>query len=172
MAVIASLVVGANGACSIDGQSRGLSTPPDRERFLERHRSASAFIIGKQSSARERYKRVDIPIFVFTRETAPLRFEHPMMQQVNSSFGLKEIVTLIDERIEGNIVVESGPLLLMALAREGCIDHLELSISPIVGDGDFIDVDQLLDYFTIEEEELIEGTRLLKCRDKGNSADG
>lgn len=169
MAIIASLVVGANGACSIEGQSRGLSTPPDRERFLERHRNATAFIIGKQSSARERYSRVDIPIFVFTRETTPLHFEHPMMQQINSSFGLNEIVTLIDERIEGNIVVESGPLLLMALVQEGCIDYLELSITPIEGDGDFIDVDELLTHFTIEEDKIIDGTRLLKCRDKSNT---
>lgn len=91
------------------------------------------------------------------------------MQQINSSFGLNEIVTLIDERIEGNIVVESGPLLLMALVQEGCIDYLELSITPIEGDGDFIDVDELLTHFTIEEDKIIDGTRLLKCRDKSNT---
>lgn len=170
MAVIASIVVGANGACSLDGQSRGLSTPPDRERFLERHRNASAFIIGKVSSSRERYTRADIPIFVFSRETTPLHFEHPMMQQINSQFGLKEIVTLIDQRIDGDIVVESGPSLLIALVREGCIHQLELSITPIEGDGDFIDVNELLTHFTIEKEEIIDGTRLLKCRNKGNSA--
>lgn len=169
MAVIASLVMGSNGATSIEGSSRGLSTPPDRERFLARHRSASAFIIGRESAARERYLSEDTPIFVFTRNTTPLHFENPAMQQINSSLGLQELVRLIDSRIEGQIVIEAGPTLLTALVAESCVDRLELSITPIEGDGNFLDCEELLQNFEIEKELTIDGTRLLECRYKGNA---
>mgnify|MGYP006186857029 CR=1 FL=1 len=141
MTVIASLVVGSNGATSLDGLSRGLSTAADRSRFLHRHRRAAAFIIGKQSALIENYGQSAVPIFIFTRSTQRLELPHPMMQQVTVDRNLREITQLIDLRITGDIVVEAGASLLGALIEAQVIDILELSISPIAGDGDFIDLD-------------------------------
>ncbi len=170
MAVIASLVIGSNGATSMGGISAPLSTPADRERFLQRHRSAAAFIIGKNSAALESYRATRVPIFVFSRYTTPLTFAHPMMQQVTVDRNLLEITRIIDHRIDGEIVVEAGASLLMAMAKSGAIDLIELSRTPILGDGGFIDVDELLaDFETISERE-VDGTRLLECRYQGNSA--
>ena len=171
MAVIASLVVGANHATSKDGSSRALSTPVDRERFLRRHRAASAFIIGKKSALAENYQGASVPIFVYSRSSTPLHFDHPLMQQITVDRNLRDITQLIDLRIHGDIVVEAGPSLLMALVEEGVVDILELSISPIEGDGDFIDVEKLLEYFAVESEEEVDGTRLLSCRNQSNSSD-
>jgi riboflavin biosynthesis pyrimidine reductase len=171
MAVIASLVVGANHATSKGGSSRPLSTPADRERFLRRHRGASAFIIGKKSAASENYQGASVPIFVYSRDSTPLTFNHPLMQQVTVDRNLRDITQLIDLRIEGDIVVEAGPALLMALVEEGVIDLLELSISPIEGDGDFIDVAKLLRNFAVESDKEVDGTRLLSCRNKSNTSD-
>ncbi|MFM1975120.1 MAG: hypothetical protein RL524_1107 [Actinomycetota bacterium] len=147
MTVIASLVVGSNGAASLHGSSRALSTPADRERFLARHQGASAFIIGKKSAAIESYAKSQVPIF--------------------SDLG--EITRRIDERIPGNIVVEAGPSLLLALIGAGVIEILELSISPIEGDGDFLSIEDLLAPFSIESEVTIDGTRLLQCRYNGHA---
>jgi riboflavin biosynthesis pyrimidine reductase len=172
MSVIASFLVGRNNASTLSGQSIGLSTPEDRVRFLARHRSAAAFIIGKESARRESYSASNVPIFVFSRDVAKLDFPHPMMQQVNVDRRLLEITRLIDQRIEGDIVVEAGASLLTALIDVGAIDWLELTQSPIEGDGHFVDVAALLKNFKVEENEVVGGTRLLKCRYQGNAANG
>lgn len=172
MALIASLVVGINGATSLGGKSTPLSTPSDRERFLQRHRSAAAFIIGKKSALIESYSASHVPIFVFTRKSEALNLPHPLMQQVTVNRGdLAEISRRIDQGIEGDIVVEAGASLLTALIEEGVIELLELSISPISGDGDFIDIDALLGNFEYSEVASSDGTRLLQCRYKGDTAD-
>jgi riboflavin biosynthesis pyrimidine reductase len=93
------------------------------------------------------------------------------MQQITVDRNLRDITQLIDLRIEGDIVVEAGPTLLMALVEEGVVDILELSISPIEGDGDFIDVEKLLQNFAIEGDEEVDGTRLLSCRNQRNTSD-
>ena len=172
MTVIASLVVGSNGATSLNGRSRGLSTAADRTRFLERHRSAAAFIIGKKSALIESYSKSAVPIFIFTRSNEKLALPHPMMQQITVDRNLGEITQLIDLRIAGNIVVEAGVSLLQALIDVHVIEILELSISPIAGDGDFIDLAELLSKFEVTDEVEVEGTKLLKCRYKGNTTDG
>jgi riboflavin biosynthesis pyrimidine reductase len=79
---------------------------------------------------------------------------------------MREITT----RFPAPIVVEAGPNLLIALVNQGCINEIELSISPILGDGDFIDYPQLLAHFTIASDETIDGTRLLHGRYNGDSA--
>jgi riboflavin biosynthesis pyrimidine reductase len=171
MALIASLVVGRNGATSLGGKSAPLSTPSDRERFLERHRSAAAIIIGKRSALIENYSATNVPIFIFSRSAEALNLPHPLMQQVTVDRGdLGEIVRRIGQPIEGEIVVEAGASLLRALIDEGVIDQLELSISPIDGDGDFTDVDDLVRKFDCSEILAEDGTRLLQCRYKSDAA--
>lgn len=172
MTVIASLVVGSNGATSLNGRSSGLSTAADRARFLKRHRGAAAFIIGKKSAAIESYAGSQVPIFIFTRSNQRLELPHPLMQQVTVDRNLAEITQLIDLRIPGDIVVEAGPSLLKALVEVGVIDIFELSISPIVGDGDFINIEELLSYFQVISDIESDGTRLLECRYNRNSANG
>jgi dihydrofolate reductase len=170
MALIASLVVGRNGATSLGGKSRPLSTASDRARFLKRHRSAAAFIIGKKSANLESYIATKVPIFVFSRNSDALTFPHPLMEQVTvKSDDLGEISRRIDQRIEGDIVVEAGASLLTALINVGVIDEWELSISPIDGDSDFIDLQSLLKKFNVIEEVAEDGTRLLQCRYKGDT---
>lgn len=93
------------------------------------------------------------------------------MQQVTVDRNLREITQLIDLRITGDIVVEAGASLLGALIEAQVIDILELSISPIAGDGNFIDLDALLSQFEITDEEVVDETRLLKCRYNRNSTD-
>lgn len=170
MALIASLVVGSNGATSLNGKSSPLSTPSDRARFLQRHRGAAAFIIGKQSALIESYNASQVPIFVFSRSSDPISFPHPLMQQVTVNDGdLGETSRRLDQRIQGDIVVEAGATLLGAMIDAGVIDVLEISISPIAGDGNFIIVEEILQKFDCSEEIAADGTRLLQCRYQGNA---
>lgn len=169
MALIASLVVGANNATTLAGGSAQLSTQPDRERFLALHRSAGAIITGKNSAVAEDYSKTTVPIFIFSRSSDILNFDHPLMQQVRVDRDLADISRLIDSRIQGDIIVEAGPQLLTTMIKAGVVDVLQLSISPINGDGNFIDITGLFKTFEIESDENIEGTRLLQCRYNGNA---
>lgn len=169
MALIATLVVSVNGATTFGGGSAALSTEPDRRRFLTLHRSAGAIITGKQSASIEDYSKTKVPIFVFTRNPARLHFTHPTMEQITVDRNLAEIARSIDERIDGDIVIEGGRQLILAMAKEGAIDRLYLTISPAEGDGDFIDLKVLLENFTVTSEIEEGGTRLLECRYQGNS---
>jgi dihydrofolate reductase len=164
MSVIATLVVGANGATSLKGSSSGLSTQADRDRFLQLHRSAGAYIVGRNSASAESYKNSTAPIFIFTRQPIP-----NISGEVDVSQGFEKAVREISNANPSPIVVESGVSLMMAMINDGVIDQLQLSISPIDGDGDFIDLDQLLEHFKIESDIESDGTRLLECRYKGNT---
>lgn len=94
-----------------------------------------------------------------------------MMEQVTINQNLVEVTKAIASRFNGDVVVEAGIELLHALIELGAIDELALSISPVAGDGDFINVEDLLSRFFIEHEIIEDDTRLLKCRYQGNSAD-
>jgi riboflavin biosynthesis pyrimidine reductase len=166
MALIASLVMASNGATTLGGSSSPLSTPADRKRFLSTHRAAKAIIIGKRSALSESYGASDVPIYIFT----PLQLPHPQMKQVVVSRDLAQHVREIAVNLEGDLVVEAGPTLLMALVESGVIEILQLSLVEIEGDGDFIDLAQLLSHFTVVSDVEVDHTRLLECRYKSDSA--
>lgn len=171
MSVIASFLVGRNGASTLGGLSAPLSTPEDRNRFLARHRSAGAFIIGKNSATIESYAAARVPIYVLTRNGGDLHLPHPLMQQIIIDSDLAVLTRRLDQMTDGDLVIEAGARLLLALAHEGVIDLLELSQTEIDGDGDFLDIDDLLSCFTIVEVEVVNGTRLLKCRNESDATD-
>ena len=171
MSVIATLVVGANGATSKDGSSRALSTEADRERFLELHRSAGAYIVGRNSYLQESYAQSTAPVFIFTRNPSQVvSAASAFVTVVDVSDGFEDEMSSIVSAYPSPLVVESGISLLVPLIEDGKVEYLELSISPIEDDDHFIDVHQLLSQFAIESEEIVDGTRLLKCRYKGHAS--
>ena len=164
MAMIATLVVGSNNATSKGGLSAPLSTIADRARFLTLHRSAAAIIIGKESALVEDYRATTVPIFVFSRAAVKLKLPHPKMELITVGDDLSTVSRSIESRFKGDVIIEAGIGLLRAMVAVGAIDHLGLSISPIEGDGHFVDVEDLLNDFLVEEEREVDGTRLLECR--------
>ena len=67
MSVIATINVGANGATSLHGSSRALSTPADRAAFLALHRRAGSYLVGYRSFIAEQYSPSQTPIIILTR---------------------------------------------------------------------------------------------------------
>ena len=96
------------------------------------------------------------------------------MQQINvfPESDLAEITRRIDERVDGDIVVEAGAHLLTSLIEVGVIDLLELSITPIEGDAGFIDINYLISHFSEVKRREVDGTQLLECRNESNPAHG
>jgi hypothetical protein len=168
MSVIATLNVGANGATSLAGSSAGISTAADRERFLKLHRRAGLHIAGANSASSELYSSAKIPLVILTRSTASQSEQG--REFINTSGGLPGVMREIKERFPAPIVVEAGPNLLTALVNQGCIEEIELSISPLNGDGNFINYVELLTHFDLRSDKTIDGTRLLHGRYNGDSA--
>jgi riboflavin biosynthesis pyrimidine reductase len=168
MSVIATLNVGANGATTLAGSSAGISTAADRERFLKLHRRASVHVAGTNSAASEHYSSTNIPLVILSRSTQS-KIAHGR-EIINTTDGLQSAMHGIKARFPAPIVVEAGPTLLKTLIEQGCIEEIELSISPLLGDGNFIDYDELLTHFNLTEDQIIDGTRLLHGRYNGDSA--
>ena len=168
MSVIATLNVGANGATSLAGSSIGISTTADRARFLTLHRRAGVHITGTHSANSELYSSSRIPLIVLSRTSKSEMKE--VREIVNTSAGLQSVMREIKSQFPAPIVVEAGPNLLNALVEQGCIEEIELSISPISGDENFIDYLELLNHFIITSDEMVDGTRLLHGRYNGDSA--
>ena len=166
MSVIATLVIASNGATALDGSSTALSTPADRERFLTLHRSASAYITGRNSFSAESYARSSAPVLILSRSGERVSGA----TVIDSSHGLPGAMRDVASRFASPIVVEAGPTLLIALVSQGCIEEIQLSISPVSGDENFIDYEELLKHFAIISDEVVDGTRLLHGRYNGDSA--
>ena len=169
MSVIATLNVGRNGATSKDGRSEAISSSADRQRFLALHRSAGSFLVGRNSYVAERYSSPNTQIFILSKSGLPISGASENVTIIAAP-SLIESAREIYEKGTHPIVVEAGISLLVPLIESGCIEELELSISPIDGEDHFIDVETILAHFQIIDDTHIDGTRLLKCRYQGDSA--
>lgn len=169
MSVIATLNIGANGATTLGGSSRALSTSADRERFLALHRGAGAIVLGRNSAAHESYTAGACPIYLLTRDSA---FEERTrkFQVVHIGATLAAAMQKIVAENPSPIVVEAGPNLLLPLIAAGCIDEVQISLSPISGDDHFIDWQELMKDFEIVKDQMVDGTRLLQGRYQGDAA--
>lgn len=166
MSVIATLVIGANGATALAGKSSPLSTPADRQRFLALHRSAKTYVTGRGSYAAESYLHAQAPVLILSRRAEPIEGA----TIIDTSNGLLDAMLAIKSRYSSPIVIEAGATLFMELLKIGCIEECELSIVALDGDSHFINVDEVMSYLQIIDEQSVDGTRLLKCRYQGSSA--
>lgn len=166
MSVIATLVIGSNGATALGGASTALSTSADRQRFLALHRSAGAYITGRNSFSAESYANSSAPVLILSRTPEPVLGA----TVIDSSQGLPSAMRDVTTRFASPIVVEAGATLFMELLKTGCIEECELTIVPIDGDSHFIDLDEVLGNLKIANDHMVDGTRLLKCRYKSSSA--
>ena len=169
MSVIASLVVGCDGATSKNGNSREISTAEDRQRFLTLRKSAGSIIIGRQTALSDPYEKTESAIYLFTRN-ATHSMPTPFITMVTpNDDDLVHAVRDIEAQTKDDVLVEAGPTLLIKLIDLGLIEMLFLSITPITGGDNKVDINELLERFEILSDETIESTRLLECRYQGNS---
>jgi dihydrofolate reductase len=170
MSVIATLNIGSNGATSLNGNSTALSTPADRARFLQLHRSAGGYVLGRNSYEHESYSQSAAPIYILTRHRRIEDLDKPNLTWIEVGDNLAEAMAKIRNLASAPLVIEAGVALLLPLIDSGCVVELQLSISPVAGDSRFIDVQKLLSKFTITNEVEVDSTRLLECRYNGDSS--
>jgi len=164
MAVIATLVVGADGSTSKDGTSAGVSSAADRLSFLARRREADCILIGGNTARVEPYHRTPVPVVVISKSLinplADNRLAH--CWNLSPEQALDRAIAMFGTRIH----IEAGSAILTELIEVGRVDQLELSITDVVGGENKIDLVALLSHFTIESERSQDGTRLISASKK------
>mgnify|MGYP000231577660 CR=1 FL=1 len=161
MTVTVTLVVGADGSTSKNGNSAGVSTAADRTAFLARRRLADCILIGGNTARTEPYHRTPVPVIVLSKSLinplADNRLAHcwnlspvKAIEKAAATFG-------------NNIHVEAGIRIIQELISANLVDALELSITQVTGGEDVIDISDLLAHFPHQSEKSESGTRFISA---------
>jgi len=161
MAVIASLVLGADGSSTLLGTSDAVTTPLDRARFLVRRRQSDAILIGGNTARHERYQRTPVPLVIISH-TRPALLDQNLKAHW---WSLSPVEAVARARWEfgDNLSVEGGMAMISELLDAGAISQLKLSITAHVGGENKIDYLDLLARFEKIETEELEGTIFHTC---------
>jgi dihydrofolate reductase len=155
--ILANLVVGANGATTLDGSSRRLSFPADRERFKNLRAIARALVIGGQTYRTEPYEKVSIPLYVATRRDAV------GSNLINANFIDKTPTEVIDQALKEQgypILIEGGINFISELIGKRTITTLFLTRSQTAGDSLFLDEKLLRSNYELVVAEPVSGGSL------------
>ena len=153
--VIANMVIGSNGATSLNKDSAPLSPPADRVRFHAIRALASCLVVGGNTYRCEHYSKAPLPVFVATRNPELFSDNDPSSQ--STKFFIKAspenvVAQALDS--QGSVVlVEGGMSFIKPLLEKKLIDRLFLTKSNIIGDGDFFDFQLLHRNFTLDRSE-------------------
>ena len=156
--VLANMVIGSNGATSLQKDSAPLSPPADRERFHAIRRFATSLVLGGSTYRCEHYSKAPLPVFVATRNPELLS-QPPSMTQGESAFINAEPIFVLQKALEKKgavALVEGGISFINPLLAEQQIDRLFLTRSPLVGDGDYFDFALLERHYQLEKSERID----------------
>lgn len=113
----ATMVIGRNGATSVDGHSKLLSNPEDRRMYHLLRDQCDAIVVGKNSH--HLYDKVSKPVFVLSRDV-----------------NLREQLERLFDQGFRRLLCEGGATVLSALLQDDLIDELYLTMAPINGDDD------------------------------------
>lgn len=161
MAVIATLVVGADGSTMKNGSSQGVTSGADRARFLEHRKFADCIIIGGNTARSEPYLHTPVPVVVISRSAVNPIVANPLAQLWNLS-----PLAALDQAIETfgpRIHIEAGASLISELIAADRIDQLELSVTEVIGGENRVKIETLLNSFSRIEESVSEGTRFISA---------
>jgi len=157
--VAANLVVGSDGSTTLAGNSAGLSTSADRRRFHVLRKGFNAILIGGNTAAHEPYATTPLPLIVLsTRPLSGQAAKNPQAIAWN-----KPMPDAISDATNtyGRVLIEAGPSFLREAITTGLVSDLYLTISPISGGENRIDLTQLTSSFEEISRESIEGTLFL-----------
>ena len=163
MAIIATLVVGADGSTSKGEHSSGVTSRIDREKFLSRRRLADCILIGGKTARVEPYHRTPVPVVVISRSMINALADNRLAHWWNLSpaEGLKKA----EVKFGSNILVEAGSSVIIELLDARMIDSLELSVTDVTGGENPVDINKLLEYFDKIEKSEIDGTTFYSARE-------
>jgi riboflavin biosynthesis pyrimidine reductase len=156
VSVVATLVVGSDGSTSKESRSAGVSSPADRQVFLQRRREVDCIIIGGNTARHEPYNRTPVPLIVISRSLVnPVQGNH-LAHFWNCS--PKQAVEKAQKQFGDKILIEGGVRMINELIDQSIIDELELSVTPASGGQDRVDWKGLIAKFAHCESREVDGT--------------
>ena len=162
MTVTVTLVVGADGSTSKNGNSAGVSSAADRSAFLARRRTADCILIGGNTARTEPYHRTPVPVVVLSKSLVNPLTDNRLAHCWNLSpvKAIERAKTTFGPQIH----VEAGASIIRELLSADLVNALELSITEVTGGDDAIDIAELLSHFSDQSEKVISGTRFISAR--------
>ena len=156
MSVVATLVVGSDGSTSKESRSAGVSSPADRQVFLQRRREVDCIIVGGNTARHEPYNRTPVPLIVISRSLVnPVQGNH-LAHFWNCSPA--QAVENARKQFGDKILIEGGVTMINELIDQSIIDELELSVTPASGGQDRVDWKGLLAKFAHCQSREVDGT--------------
>jgi len=156
VSVVATLVVGIDGSTSKESRSAGVSSPADRQVFLQRRREVDCIIVGGNTARHEPYNRTPVPLIVISRSLVnPVQGNH-LAHFWNCSPA--QAVEKAQKQFGDKILIEGGVTMINELIDESIIDELELSVTPASGGQDRVDWKGLIAKFAHCQSREVDGT--------------
>ena len=156
MSVVATLVVGSDGSTSKESRSAGVSSPADRQVFLQRRREVDCIIVGGNTARHEPYNRTPVPLIVISRSLVnPVQGNH-LAHFWNCSPA--QAVENARKQFGDKILIEGGVTMINELIDQSIIDELELSVTPASGGQDRVDWKGLIAKFAHCQSREVDGT--------------
>jgi len=156
VSVVATLVVGSDGSTSKESRSAGVSSPADRQVFLQRRREVDCIIVGGNTARHEPYNRTPVPLIVISRSLVnPVQGNH-LAHFWNCSPA--QAVEKAQKQFGDKILIEGGVTMINELIDQSIIDELELSVTPASGGQDRVDWKGLIAKFAHCESREVDGT--------------
>lgn len=151
--VRANLVVGSDGATTLNGRSAGLSSANDRNRFHAMRAEFDVIVIGGKTAITEPYRKTPIPLVVVSHN--PLIPEslttHPALYwwQISPAAAIAKCLAEFGSRV----LIEGGPNFLLAALPE--INEFAITRTKISGGENKVDLVKLLTEFALVSEEVL-----------------
>ena len=162
MSVVATLVVGIDGSTSKESRSAGVSSPADRQVFLQRRREVDCIIVGGNTARHEPYSRTPVPLIVISRSLVnPVQGNH-LAHFWNCSPA--QAVEKARKQFGDKILIEGGVTMINELIDQSIIDELELSVTSASGGQDRVDWRGLLAKFAHCQSREVDGTTFYSAR--------
>ena len=153
--LISNLIMGKNGATTLDGSSYALSFPADKEQMQKIRGIAGAILVGGATYRSEPYQSLDRPVLVSSAKGADL--PKPRFGEIlNLSPG--DLADFALKNYASPVLVEGGRDFLMPLLKARKISRMYLTVSETSGDDRFVDYSQLTSGMTLKARtEIPEG---------------
>ena len=144
--LVINMVASVDGRATIQGKTKDLSSPADKELFFALRRKADALLVGTGTLREERYGPIlpgaeEQPLAIVCSRTGDFPDDVPLLSDpalpvFRHTGGPAEALRMArSEHGIRSVLCEGGPTLNGALFAEDLVDELFLSISPQIANG-------------------------------------